>query len=147
MECLGSVLKSTFLSYLCDPLTVRYTNDDLSIQRHLTNTSIQTKLFRNESADFTQFTNDINSAVGPGDFGKRRTRSLMKYLRNQGIDHAAVWNKYKLCRTDFSYRHRIRNVIRLTLLPLAIEENASRGTEGNHHFELLGFGMSQFSVD
>jgi len=91
----------------------------------------------------------MTGALGDGDLSKWRLRSLLAHFRNIGIDHEAVWNSYlpyifHPCSSFMlsmffiaqSFELRIRNVIRLSLLPLAKDMK----TPKPRCFELFGFG-------
>lgn len=95
--------------------------------KHLTNTSIHHKMYRNGKVgqdELDEFNENIDNALGKGDFTKRRLRSLFAYLRETGVDYTSVWNKIQ------------QNVV-LSLLPL-LNEPGNFDPELNC-FELLGF--------
>jgi len=103
----------------------KFTLNDFSYLKHLTNTSIHHKLWRkgklNQSEE-KEFTHTIDNVIPYGDFTKRRLRSLLAYMRDSGVDIIEVWN-------------RIQKTIILTLLPL-LKEPPDPTLKC---FELLGF--------
>lgn len=105
----------------------KYSLEDFSPLKHLTNTSIHHKLYRNgklNQNEQLQFTENIDNALGKGDFTKRRLRSLFAHLRDTGADYTKIWNKIQ------------QNVV-LSLLPL-LNETEHADTQ-IRCFELLGF--------
>jgi len=156
----------------------RYSTTDFDLLRHLTNTSIHTKVFDNGNVtqeEIDQFRSvrlrvafvltfhrpsfslislqELTIDLGQGDFSKWRLRALLAYLKKAGYDHEAVWNRsasinsytllYFVSEDLIGNVCRIRNVIRLTLLPLAHEMPPPK----QNSFELFGFGMACHFVD
>jgi len=111
------------LSRFC---TEEFSLEDLNPMRHLTNTSIHHKLWQEGkiSQDSEErFNQAITTALGPGDFSKRRLRSMFAHLYDCGIDLQHIWRQ-------------IKKVIILTLLPLTEEPKVDTKC-----FELLGFDI------
>eukprot|EP01125_Pyxidicula_operculata_P001187 TRINITY_DN1112_c0_g3_i2.p1 TRINITY_DN1112_c0_g3~~TRINITY_DN1112_c0_g3_i2.p1 ORF type:complete len:464 (-),score=96.89 TRINITY_DN1112_c0_g3_i2:80-1471(-) len=107
--------------------TKKYSVDDLDPLRHLTNTSIQTKLMqKGKIPDDVQeeFEATLNNTLGVGDFSKRRLRAFFNYLDSQNIDYQQMWKQ-------------IKKVILLTLLPLVEEMKPV----SKNCFELFGFDI------
>jgi tubulin polyglutamylase TTLL2 len=103
----------------------KYSLDDFSTLKHLTNTSINHKLWRSGKLNMetaNEFNNTVDSCLGPGDFTKRKLRTMLSYIGNSGINAQQIWNQVQ------------KNII-LTLVTLFTEENYPN----LKCFELLGF--------
>jgi len=106
-----------------------YSNDDMDLLRHLTNSSIQQKVAR--SGHLTEeeekaFHDAIVPVLGPGDFAKRSIRSLFKHLQNIGVDYEKVWQD-------------TIDVINLSLLSLV--PTVKSDSSEKFCFELFGFDV------
>lgn len=108
----------------------RYSETDLDLLRHLTNSSIQQKVVHTghlSEEEELAFNQAITPLLGHGDFAKRTLRALFSHLRRSGVDYKKVWRE-------------IIHVITLSLLALVPEAKPS----DDKVFELFGFGKAFF---
>lgn len=107
----------------------KFTLSDFRVVRHLTNTSINHKLWSSgnlpESVE-DEFYRVINSCLGPGDFSKRTFSSVLKYLSSLGANTRKIWED-------------IQRVILLTIM--ALSSAPLKQHQPVNCFELLGFDI------
>eukprot|EP01126_Amoeba_proteus_P033927 TRINITY_DN3353_c0_g1_i6.p1 TRINITY_DN3353_c0_g1~~TRINITY_DN3353_c0_g1_i6.p1 ORF type:complete len:382 (+),score=72.45 TRINITY_DN3353_c0_g1_i6:295-1440(+) len=107
--------------------TKPYSLEDLDLLKHLTNSSIQQKVAKNNQIteeEEEKFIQQITSALGPGDFSKRTLADLRSYFERNGMDFEGLWKK-------------ITKTITLSLLSMAYTVDSP----SPQAFELFGFDI------